>query len=402
MGALGTRYNLEAGQATRESVLCVCVCVCGVCVCVTSMSYCMSIISSFVLNVCLQPLQPFTVAGTTPSDASSASQYPRSSGPPGKRGVAPESTRRIMHQAQSISSAAESRTVSTNKALTSALSKRPLLNPPSVPSSGITNRLATSGAGNRRPFSHTHRLAYAKMWVNSLGVSDPLPVEMDAAVSDRFKNGTLFCAILEACGEASRLGRTYRRPGIRATCLHNFEAVLAVLRLAGVPQRRLPTADELCNGNEKRISSVLVDLLDLYALRPARSHATAALAWLSGVLDAYGLRTSCLMRVTPGKPSATPDGLWMLIRDGAALALLAHYYGGDAATVGGGVNLSAVTLSPDCAAQRMTNLGIAAPVLAHLGVRFVINDDALAIAREDTKDPDVLDADDDVALLQVS
>jgi hypothetical protein len=250
------------------------------------------------------------------------------------------------------------------------------------------------------PTSHPHRLAYAKMWVNALGVADPLPVDMSAPVGERFKNGTLLCAVLEACGETARLGRTYRRPGVRATCRHNNDAALAVLRLAGVPLRRLPTADELCDGNERRARGILVDLFEVYALRPARANASAALFWMSGILDAYALRTDCLARVTLGKAlSGAPEGLWMLIRDGAVLALLAHYYGGDASS--GGVDLGQVTLFPSTAAQRLANLGLAAPVLARLGARFVVNDDALATAREDTADPSLLDADDDVALLQV-
>ena len=126
----------------------------------------------------------------------------------------------------------------------------------------------------------------------------------------------------------------------------------------------------------------------------------ATLSWLSALLEAYGVRSACLSRVAQGKAlSGTPPGLWMLLRDGSALALLAHYYGGDAAN-DGGVDLRAVSLMPASAAERLGNLRVAAPVLSRLGVRFVVNDTALATMRDDTADAALLGADDDAALLQ--
>lgn len=194
--------------------------------------------------------------------------------------------------------------------------------------------------------------------------------------------------------------RVYRRPGTRATCQHNNDAVINTLRLAGVPSRRLPTSDELCDGHERRVGLLLPEVLEVYGLRPARAAMAATLSWLSALLEAYGVRSACLARVAQGKAlSGTPPGLWMLVRDGSALALLAHYYGGDAAN-DGGVDLRAVSLMPASSAERLGNLRVAAPVLSRLGVRFVVNDTALATMRDDTADPALLSADDDAALLQ--
>ena len=177
----------------------------------------------------------------------------------------------------------------------------------------------------------------------------------------------------------------------------------STLRLAGVPSRRLPTGEELCDGHERRVCVLLPELFEIYALRPARAGMATTLPWLSNVLEAYSVRTACLSRVAQGKALVgVPAGLWMLLRDGAALALLAHYYGGDAAAEGpAGVDLAAVSLMPASSLERLGNLRVAAPVLARMGVRFIINDAALATMRDDTADAALLGADDDAALLQV-
>ena len=70
---------------------------------------------------------------------------------------------------------------------------------------------ASSGSHGPGPgqaaLAHPHRLEYAKMWINALGVADPpLPVEEGVPIGERFKSGTLLCAVLEAVGETARLG----------------------------------------------------------------------------------------------------------------------------------------------------------------------------------------------------
>jgi hypothetical protein len=85
-----------------------------------------------------------------------------------------------------------------------------------------------------------------------------------------------------------------------------------------------------------------------------------------------------------------------------ALALLAHYHGGDASLVGRrhGVSLAGVDSRPTTPARRLSNIRQAVPVLAGLGVRFIVNEALLAVGEPDTIGLE-LDEDDDAALLQL-
>jgi hypothetical protein len=161
-----------------------------------------------------------------------------------------------------------------------------------------------------------------------------------------------------------------------------------------------PFCTKVFDGKEERIAGLLPELLDAYALRPARAGAGMPLRWLHSVTNEYGTPPQFL------DGSGRWEGAWRSLADGVWLAQLAHYYGvseRSVAAASGAVDMSLVYFKARTRAQRLSNLRLALPVLAAAGAPLVVTE-ALLLGTGGVEEADEEGGradDDDVALLQI-
>lgn len=149
---------------------------------------------------------PASARAPPPSGVGGVGGHARGGGAPGgtaapPRHAAPVPPQQSHHQHHPPASSAKGH--HPKAAAAAPFSVRPVVGPSAA---GASSGSHGPGQG-QAALLHPHRLEYAKMWVNALGVADPpLPVEEGVPIGERFKSGTLLCAVLEAVGETARLG----------------------------------------------------------------------------------------------------------------------------------------------------------------------------------------------------
>lgn len=233
------------------------------------------------------------------------------------------------------------------------------------------------------------RFEFAVQWVNSLNLAPPLPPDRPAEVARQLRSGLLLCAIVEATHPRIHLDGVTAKPRTRASAIANLDKAIAVIWRSRVEKTSIPPAAAIFDGDLEWTQKLLCALFEAWCLRPSRGRAALTVRWISRHLAPYQRRFPAERRRSRRRGGVFWEGLWADLMDGIDLALLAHYFAGDARSdTQHTLPLNVVFSTPVVASHRLRNLEAACRVLEHMGVPALVRPEQWVR----------FDRDDDVAL----
>jgi hypothetical protein len=173
------------------------------------------------------------------------------------------------------------------------------------------------GVPKRRTKSENERYL---IWLNSLGVADPIRIEHLAAEA---RNGLLLCKVVNFLTPNAKLTGINKKPLSKSACIANIDKAVSLVMRKGAKFSNMPTAEDVYDGKVDKLLLLLREMFNAFVLRQVYQHSSAMLQWFNTVLARYN-RTLVLGANANVLASATM--LWQPFADGIAISCVLHFF----------------------------------------------------------------------------
>lgn len=181
----------------------------------------------------------------------------------------------------------------------------------------------------RKPKYSVRRVALLCEWINSLHIW-PNSVNV-LSLAKEMINGVLLARIVKVLNPEVQFVQLNEKALAKKAAIENLEQALGhIWRSKSLNNSRIPTAEEIYNGNSSKIAILLNELFGVYVQRPLFKNAIKILRWFNHIVKQY-------QRPIPDFVLEEGDlsGVWPHFQSGTALfCVLYHFFG--TTTVGRG------------------------------------------------------------------
>ena len=186
------------------------------------------------------------------------------------------------------------------------------------------------------------------VWLNSLGVADPIRIEHLAAEA---RNGLLLCKVVNFFTPTAKLTGINKKPLSKSACIANIDKAVSLVMRKGAKFSNMPTAEDVYDGKVDKLLLLLREMFNAFVLRQVYQHSSAMLQWFNTVLAHYN-RTLVLGANSNVLGSATE--LWQPFADGIAISCVLHFF--NTATASTRVDLSVFYDCPSSTSRMQSNI----------------------------------------------
>ena len=184
----------------------------------------------------------------------------------------------------------------------------------------------------QKPKFSVRRVKQLCRWVVSLRIW-PRPVTI-TTLHKELCNGLLLCRIMAAIVPGVTFLHLNERPLTKKAAVENLEQALGVVwRSKCVNNFRIPTSEDIYNGNTSKISVLVQEVFEVYVLKPLYAFAPKMFSWYNTILKQYS---------TPLPEGIFTEGdligLWAHMQNGFAIFCVLYHLFGPVA-VGEGLNM---------------------------------------------------------------